>query len=119
MEGFAACFAELADPRGPNVLHDRREIMFIALLATLCGATNCCDMAWLARLKAELLRTVLKLKHGLPSHDSFSRVFRLLDPKGFERACQRFMPAFGAHLQLARPKGVVALDGQALRCAPL
>jgi len=117
LEHFAACFAELEDPRGPNVLHDLREIVFIALLATLCGATNCCDMALFARFKADLLRTVLKLKHGLPSHDTFSRVFRMLDPKGFERSFQRFMQAFCAHLQLARPKGVVALDGKALRCA--
>ena len=75
VERFAACFAESEDPRGPNVLHDLRELVFIALLATLCGATNCCDMALFARFKADLLRTVLKLKHGLPSHDTFSRVF--------------------------------------------
>jgi predicted transposase YbfD/YdcC len=117
VERFAACFAQLKDPRGPNARHDLRELVFIALLATLCGATSCCDMALFARLKADLLRTVLKLKYGLPSHDTFSRVFRLLDPKGFEQAFQRFMQAFFAHLQLARPTGVIALDGKALRCA--
>jgi predicted transposase YbfD/YdcC len=117
VERFAACFAQLKDPRGPNALHDLREMVFIALLATLCGATNCCDMALFARLKAELLRSVLKLKYGLPSHDTFSRVFRMLDPKGFEQAFQRFMQAFFAHLQLARVKGVIAIDGKAWRRA--
>jgi predicted transposase YbfD/YdcC len=117
VERFAACFAQLKDPRGPNALHDLRELVFIALLATLCGATSCCDMALFARLKADLLRTVLKLKSGLPSHDTFSRVFRMLDPQGFEQAFQRFMQAFFAHLQLARVKGVIAIDGKALRCA--
>jgi hypothetical protein len=107
----------LADPRGPNALHDLRELVFLALLATLDGATSCCDMALFARLKADLWRTVLKLKHGLPSHDTCSRVFRLLEPKGFEQALQRFMQACSAYLKLARPTGVIALDGQAWRCA--
>jgi len=117
LKRFAACFSELKDPRGPNALHDLREIIFIALLATLCGATSCCDMALFARIKAEPLRSVLKLKHGLPSHDTFSRVFRMLDPQGFEQAFQRFMKAFFVHLQLARTKGVIAIDGKALRGA--
>lgn len=117
MERFAACFCEVEDPRGANALHDLTEILFIALLATLCGATNCCDMALFGRIKQGLLRQVLELKHGLPSHDTFSRVFRLLDPKGFEMAFQRFMNAFAMQLQLDRERGVVAIDGKALRCA--
>jgi len=115
--GFAACFSDLEDPRGPNALHDLTEILFIALLATLCGATNCCDMALFARIKENLLRTVLELKYGVPSHDTFSRVFRMLDPKGFEKVFQNFMKAFSAHLKLARERGVIAIDGKALRCA--
>src|SRR5207253_44847 len=83
------------------------------LLATLCGATSCCDMALFARTKEELLRSVLDLKFGLPSHDTFSRVFRLLDPKGFEEAFQRFMKAFSASLKLKRAKGVIAIAGKA------
>lgn len=117
MERFSECFSDLADPRGANALHDLREILFIALLATLCGATSCCDMALFARSKEELLRSVLGLKFGLPSHDTFSRVFRMLDPKAFEKAFQRFMAVFFAHLKLQRAKGVIAIDGKALRCA--
>jgi predicted transposase YbfD/YdcC len=117
VERFTECFAELDDPRGPNALHDLTEILFIALLATLCGATNCCDMALFARIKERLLRSVLTLEFGLPSHDTFSRVFRMLDPKAFEKAFQRFMKAFFAELKLQRAKGVIAIDGKALRCA--
>lgn len=117
MERFAACFSDLEDPRGANALHDLTELLFIALLATLCGATSCCDMALFARIKEDLLRSVLELKFGLPSHDTFSRVFRMLDSKGFEKAFQGFMKAFTAHLKLKRTKGVVAIDGKALRCA--
>jgi len=117
LKRFVECFSDLSDPRGANALHDLREILFIALLATLCGATNCCDMALFARTKEGLLRSVLELKFGLPSHDTFSRVFRMLDPEGFEKSFQRFMKAFFAHLKLRRDKGVIAIDGKALRGA--
>lgn len=117
MERFTECFSDLEDPRGPNALHDLTELVFIALLATLCGATGCCDMALFARIKEGLLRSVLTLKFGLPSHDTFSRVFRMLEPRAFEKVFQRFMKAFSAHLELQQAKGVIAIDGKALRCA--
>src|SRR5258706_1501453 len=117
MERFAECFWDVEDPRAANALHDLTELLFIALLATLCGATNCSDMALFARIKEDLLRSVLGLKFGLPSHDTFSRVFRLLDAKAFEKAFQHFMKAFAASLKLKRAKGVIAIDGKALRCA--
>jgi len=112
MDRFLECFSEVPDPRAENALHDLTEMLFIALLATLCGAKGCCDIALFARTKEDLLRTVLVLKHGVPSHDTFSRVFRLLDPEGFEKSFRRFMKAFA---QAAR--GVIALDGKALRRA--
>ena len=70
MKRFAACFADLPDPRADNALHDLTELLFIALLATLCGATSCTDMALFARTKAYLLEPILVLKHGLsqPRH---------------------------------------------------
>ena len=112
MDRFLECFSEVPDPRAENALHDLTEMLFIALLATLCGAKGCCDIALFARTKEDLLRTVLVLKHGVPSHDTFSRVFRLLDPEGFEKSFRRFMKAFA---EAAR--GVIALDGKALRRA--
>lgn len=115
MKSFAACFAELPDPRAQNALHDLTDLLFIAVLATLCGATSCSDMALFARTKAYLLEPVLTLKHGMPSHDTFSRVFRMLDPQAFERSFQRFMTAFAKAAKIKRPKGVVAVDGKALR----
>src|SRR6185437_6703654 len=50
-----------------------------------------------------------------PSHDTFSRVFRMLDPKAFERCFRQFMAAFAEAANIAPPQGVVALDGKALR----
>jgi predicted transposase YbfD/YdcC len=115
MKQFAECFSDLPDPRADNALHDLTEILFIALLATLCGATNCTDMALFARMKAYLWQNVLELKHGFPSHDTFSRVFRMLDPKAFEQAFRRFMKAFAAGANIKPPRGVIALDGKALK----
>ncbi len=112
MERFARCFSALPDPRAGNAAHDLTEILFIALLATLCGAQSCCDIALFAKTKEALLRTVLVLAHGVPSHDTFSRVFRMLDPQAFEKAFRQFMRAFAQTLQ-----GVVAIDGKALRRA--
>ncbi|SRR6266705_69491 len=114
MKRFAECFSNLPDPRADNALHDLTEILFIALLATLCGAKGCCDIALFARTKEALLRTLLVLEHGVPSHDTFSRVFRMLDRKAFEQAFRRFMQAFA---KATKVKGVIALDGKALRRA--
>lgn len=117
MEGFFACFDELEDPRAANARHDLTETLFIALLACLSGAKACSDMAEFGRSKEALLRRFLTLKHGIPSHDTFSRVFRLLDPEAFEAAFRDFMGAFAHAARIASPKGVIALDGKALRRA--
>jgi hypothetical protein len=79
MDRFYESFADLADPRAANAQHDLLELLFIALLASLCGATGCADMAEFGHAKEPLLRQVLSLAHGIPSHDTFSRVFRRLD----------------------------------------
>lgn len=114
METFEACFSELPDPRATNTVHDLTEVLFIALTAVLCGAEGCTDMADFGRAKEGLLRRVLRLEGGIPSHDTFSRVFRVLDPVAFEAAFRRFMAAFAR----AKPiKGVVAIDGKAVRGA--
>src|SRR3984893_90948 len=99
MERFTQVFSALPDPRADNTAHDLTEILFIALLATLCGAQTCCDIALFAKTKEQLLRTVLVLAHGVPSHDTFSRVFRMLDPQAFEKAFRQFMRAFAQTLQ--------------------
>lgn len=112
MDEFAAHFGEVSDPRAGNARHDLLELIFVALAAVLCGAEDCTDMAAFARAKLGVLRQVVGLEHGPPSHDTFSRVFRLLDPEPFEAAFARFTAAFAGALE-----GVVAIDGKALRGA--
>jgi len=110
MGRFATCFAELEDPRDDNARHDLHEILMIALCAMLCGAEDCSDMAAFGRAKERFLRQFLTLRHGIPSHDTFSRVFRLLDPAQFHACFLRFMQDFAQAAQ-----GVIAIDGKTLR----
>jgi predicted transposase YbfD/YdcC len=114
LERFTKCFSSLVDPRKNQAQHDLTEMLFIALLATLSGATTCCDIELFGQAKEALLRTVLVLEHGIPSHDTFSRVFRILDPDSLEKVFRRFTKAFAT---TAKIKGVVAIDGKALRRA--
>src|SRR3984885_13141652 len=112
MGKFKKVFRGLRDPRAANAQHELLDVLFIALAATLCGAQCCSDMAQFGRAKEGLLRQFLRLEHGIPSHDTFSRVFRLLDPQAFEAGFRHFAAAFAESLT-----GVVAIDGKAVRGA--
>ena len=116
MGKFRKIFRRLPDPRAANARHDLLEILVIALAAVLCGAESCADMAEFGEAKEGLLRLFLRLEHGIPSHDTFCRVFRLLSPQAFEAAFRRFMAAFAKANQL-KLTGIVAIDGKALRGA--
>ena len=83
MQAFKSVFQRLPDPRADNARHDLSEILFIALAAMLCGADGCEEMAEFGQSKEGLLRLLLRLEHGIPSHDTFSRVFRILQPDAF------------------------------------
>src|SRR5260370_33539738 len=111
MDGFDACFAELSEPRsvGPK-RNDLLEIMMIALCTVLSGGQTAVDMAVFAEAKQEFLSRFLQLKNGVPSHDTFSRVFRQLDPDQFRICFQKFVARLGG-----TRSGVIAIDGKTLR----
>ena len=106
---------EVRDPRDVNARHILSELLFVALAATLCGAKSCVEIAEFGKGRKEDLKEILSLPHGMPSHDTFSRVFRLLDPGELERAFTAFVAALRQELGLPPPRGVVAIDGKALR----
>lgn len=111
MDQFKTCWEGLEDPRTGNAkLHDLHELLLIALCTVLCGGQNAVDMAEFAVAKEQFLRGFLTLAGGLPSHDTFSRLFRQLDPEQFAATFRRFMAAFAAQCQ-----GVIAIDGKVLR----
>ncbi|CAN7528568.1 ISAs1 family transposase [Bosea sp. LjRoot237] len=118
MRGFQALFEIVPDPRRANVSHALPDILLIAFAAVLCGAETCVDIAEFGEAKREMLGEFVEMGHGTPSHDTFSRVFRLLDPSAFEAAFRRFTSAFAATLErqgLAGP--IIAIDGKSLRGA--
>jgi predicted transposase YbfD/YdcC len=112
MEGFVSVFGSLPDPRAENARYDLTAVLFIALAALLCGAESCADMADFGESKKRLLQQVMRLPYGIPSHDTFSRVFRYLDAEAFETAFARFAASFAKAIE-----GVVAIDGKAVRGA--
>jgi hypothetical protein len=114
MRGFMRSPWEgLEDPRTGNAgLHDFHELLIIALCTVLCGGQSAVAMERFAQAKEGFLRGFLKLENGLPSHDTFSRLFRLLDPDRFGAAFQQFMVSFADTVE-----GVVAIDDKVLRCS--
>ncbi len=75
--------------------------------ARLCGGQGATHMAVFAVAKAPFLCGLLKLENGLPSNDTFSRLFRRLDPEQFRDCFQRFMGRFSDVC-----RGVIAIDGK-------
>lgn len=106
-------FRKLRDPRAANSSYPLLEIIFVALAAVLCGAKSCTDMSDFGRRKIDLLRQFIPLKNGVPSHDVFSDVFRMLDPKEFEQMFRQFVAAF-AQFHGLDLSGVLAVDGKSL-----
>lgn len=108
--GFLRFFADLPDPRAANIVHRLSDILLVALFAVLCGAEGWIDVEVFGKAKLPLLRSFLDLEHGIPSHDTFGRVFAALDPDAFEACFQRWM----LHLR-AQGQKLVAIDGKSLR----
>jgi predicted transposase YbfD/YdcC len=115
METLLTILREVRDPRDANARHCCASMLFIALMAMLCGAKTCVDIADFAAANEEELAEIVDLPHGAPSHDSFSRLFRLLDPEELAKAFTAFAGAFRQALGLGPAKGVVAIDGKRLR----
>jgi len=104
-------FAGLRDPRtGPALRHNLLAIVTIALCGVICGADNWVEIAELGRVKEEWFASFLDLPHGIPSHDTFGRVFAALDPVQFETCFRSWVRCIA---QVLAPH-VIALDGKAL-----
>jgi predicted transposase YbfD/YdcC len=106
------CFADMEDPRLVHLcLHKLIDIVVIAICAIICGADNWVEIAAFGDAKYDWLKKFLELPCGIPSHDTFDRVFAVLDPQKFER---HFLEWVRRVAQVTKGQ-VIAVDGKVLR----
>lgn len=107
-------FQDLPDPRVDRTKdHDLIDILVIAVCTLLCAGESFNDMEDFGHAKHDWFKTFLRLRSGIPSHDTFNRVFAALDPKAFLDCFLRWTQS----LRTAVGQEIVALDGKALRRA--
>lgn len=110
--GFFAHFAVMPDPRVDRTKkHLLLDILFIGMCTLICGGESFTDMEDFGEAKEEWLRQFLRLPHGIPSHDTFRRVFAAMDAVAFGQCFMRWSAA----LHEATAGQVIALDGKTLR----
>jgi predicted transposase YbfD/YdcC len=112
VEGLAACFVGLDDPRTTSRCdHQLIDILVIAVCAVIACAESWEDIELYGRSKQAWLETFLALPNGIPSHDTFRRVFMLIDPDAFEACFARWAQSLAGKAE----REVVAVDGKTVR----
>lgn len=108
------CLDDIDDPRAASngTLYDFREMLVIAICASLCDMDTCEDFAFWAQARQPWLKKFLALKNGIPSSATFYRLFRTLDPKQFEAFFRRWVSQI---VPAAAPPGQIAVDGKTIR----
>ena len=102
---------QVPDPRVERTRrHELMDLLVIALCAVIGGADNWVDVVQFGKAKKEWFATFLKLPHGIASHDTFGRVFQILDAQALEKVCIAWLQGIAGQVQ-----GVVAIDGKSLR----
>lgn len=110
---LADVFVAINDPRQPGkVEHDLVELLVVAVNAVLVGADTFVEIELWAKEKLDWLRGYLRLENGIPSHDTFGRLFGLINPDEFEAAFRRWV---GSILPALGTDTVVAIDGKTSR----
>jgi len=105
-------FSVLEDPRSDHTRrHKLIDIMTIAICGVICGADNWVELEQFGKAKEEWLKGFLELPNGIPSHDTFGRVFALLDAQQFRDCFLAWVQAVSA---VTRGQ-VIAIDGKTLR----
>jgi len=105
-------FATLEDPRMARTRrHSLGDMLTIAICGFVCGVDNWVELQAFAKAKESWFRSFLELPNGIPSHDTFGRLFSSLDPEGFSRCFMSWMRAIAD----ATEGDVVAIDGKTLR----
>lgn len=110
--GFLRAFAELKDPRMDRTKkHGLSDILTISICAVICGADGWVQVEEFADCKKKWFRTFLDLPNGIPSHDTFGRVFAKLDPAAFEQCFMKWI----TQLATTSKGRLIAIDGKTIR----
>jgi len=104
-------FSNVTDPRGPNIEHQLFDIIAIAILGTICGADGWVEIEQFGYQKLNWLSQYLWLGNGIPSHDTFGRVFARINPEEFQAS---FMEWVKALHQITQGQ-VIGIDGKQMR----
>jgi predicted transposase YbfD/YdcC len=105
-------FGKLKDPRiKRRKLHRLLDIVTIALCGVICGCNDWQQIATFGRSRLDWLKRFLALPNGIPSHDTFERVFDLIDPQAFQACFRSWMQALHEAMGLSQ----IAIDGKTLR----
>ena len=110
--GTLRFFRDLPDPRAHNVIHKLHDILVIAICAVICGADGWVEVAEFGCSKQAWFKSFLDLPAGIPSHDTFGRVFARLNPDAFERC---FVAWTGALPVTTGGAKLIAIDGKSIR----
>ncbi|MDB4778376.1 ISAs1 family transposase [bacterium] len=104
-------FAEVEDPRSRTPVHDLIDMIFIAVCAAICGCDSWTDVESFGKQKIGWLRKFLSLENGIPSHDTFSRVFGALNDDQMCQALTRWLTLLGKTTDGQH----IAIDGKSFR----
>lgn len=105
-------FADMPDPRrDQGKRHQLSDMIVIAVCALLCGADSWADVADFGQAKRKWFETFLDLPHGIPSQDTFERVFARLDPDAFEACFEAWTRALAG----SSSGQLIAIDGKKIR----
>jgi predicted transposase YbfD/YdcC len=111
LRDLESIFAQVEDPRMERTkLHRLRDIIILAICGVLCGADGWVEIEEFGKAKEAFFTELLDLPNGRPSHETFGRVFALLDPKQFEASFVQWVQGISRTV-----KGVIAIDGKTLR----
>lgn len=106
---------ELPDPRVEGrCKHQLLDVVVISVCALLCGAESWVEIAEFGRQRFKWFKRYLNLKNGIPSHDTFARVFNLLEPKYFEKLFSQWADLIRGSLNKSRPKQHLCVDGKSI-----
>ena len=109
---IAKHFGKIRDPRIDRTKrHKLMDILIIAICGVICGADSWVEIEMYGKSKLEWLKTFLRLPNGIPSHDTFGRVFAKLNPEEFEKSFLEWVKAIH---ELTEGQ-VIAIDGKQLR----